>query len=168
MGNGTKPDKEVLGHLFELWAKVSKLIVEGKRDPQKIIDFLQAVIMEKPEKFKLVTDLGIVMHPDARRFRVEVWGHARLNQVSTSSERLCFLETRDATLLGQLGLDLVNEQGLREQLPRRFCHSSFEAGNLSRVPYLFMFSDDDWGCRLRDFELDLDDDYRLFCFVEVK
>ena len=168
MGNGETTKTGLWAHLFELWAKVCKLVIEGKRDPQKIIDFLQAVIMEPQEKFKLLLDLGTVTHPDGRCFRVTVLGHARKVMTTTSQERLDALTARGATLLGQLGLDLLRQQGLCEKLTKGSWYNSFEAGNFNCVPYFYTFSDGVWRLNLCPFESTWDDDARLLCFVEVK
>lgn len=61
------------GNEFErLWrvqATVNKLVLDGKRDPEKVADALQALIDEKSavaeltEKFALLVDLGIITVP---------------------------------------------------------------------------------------------------------
>jgi len=51
--------------LFKLETMSNKLVIEGKRDPEEISNFLQKVI-ERPvcEKFCLVDDLGTIVVPD--------------------------------------------------------------------------------------------------------
>lgn len=168
MGNGETTKVAVWARLFELWAKVCKLVIEGKRDPQKIIDFLQAVIMEKQEKFRFVADYGVVTFGNGRRFRVEVYENARKGMITTSGEQLAFLVSRGASLLGQLGLDLLGRQGLRELLPEGFWYASFEEENHRRVPGFSASSGGDWLAYVGRFGDGWGDNFRLLCFVEVR
>ena len=120
------------------------------------------------EKFKVVAEIGTIVHPDGRRFQVTVLGHTLKGRAATSQESLYALTVRSATLLGQLGLDLLTEQGLLEKLPKGFWYNSFEAGNHHRVPRLHTYLSGGDGLSLGRFGYEWDNYGQLVCFVEVK
>lgn len=159
---------ELRGQLSRKLDELKRRLNEGTLDFQRTMNRLQLLIEDKPDKFRLVTDLGIVTHPDGRRFRVEVYGHIREDMTTSSDERLAFLASRGATLLGQLGLELLESQELIKELPRGFWYFSFEAGNCTSVPGLDARSGGGGRANLGYFEFDWDADDRLLCFVEVK
>lgn len=56
----------VFERLFKLWATVCKLVVDGKRRAEDVVEVLQKIVDEPQpaEKFALFVDLGIITVPD--------------------------------------------------------------------------------------------------------
>jgi len=107
-----------------------------------------------------------------RKFRVKVFKQI-VDGTTTSEERLAFLKTQNAILVGAQGASLVFEQK-REDLPKGFWYCSFDkkealwkdADGDHRVPDVLRYSDGDWGFSLGDFEHVWDDDHCLLCFCD--
>ncbi len=92
---------------------------------------------------------------------------------TTSEERMAFLATQKAVLVGAQGASLVYEQK-RAQLPKGKWYVSFDekdrlwedAGGCRRVPYVSAHSGGDFHFHLGYFENPWSDDFVLLCFCD--
>ncbi|MEK7650752.1 MAG: hypothetical protein AAB364_02690 [Patescibacteria group bacterium] len=167
-------DSEIV-RLWKVQASVNKLVLDGKRDPRKISDFLQKVIDESiplADRFALVADLnlGIVTHPDGRKFSVSGYCHSRNGLTSTCQEHLAFINLKGGVLLGQLGLDLLKEQGNFEECSSCYhgYHAlSYDSNDHNNLPSTKIQSNPVFQSMVIDGETEWVGGI-LLCFVEVK
>ena len=107
-----------------------------------------------------------------RKFRVKIFKQI-VGGTTTSEERLAFLKTQNAILVGAQGASLVFEQK-REDLPKGYWYVSFDekealwkdADGYHRVPCLLRRSDGDWNFGLGGFGGVWGDDDCLLCFCD--
>lgn len=104
-----------------------------------------------------------------RAFKQDVSG------VTTSEERMAFLDTQQAVYTGAQGVSLVFRQK-RHQLPRGFLYASFDererlwkdTDGSHGVPYVIVLSGGGFDFDLYPFEHDRDDAYCLLCFNDLQ
>jgi hypothetical protein len=92
---------------------------------------------------------------------------------TTSEERLAFLKTQNAVLVGAQGASLVFEQK-REDLPEHYGYISLDekkafweiTKGIHRVPGLYQHWSEDWEFRLGGFGHDWDNHNCLLCFCD--
>ncbi len=93
---------------------------------------------------------------------------------TTSEERMAFLATQKAVHTGAQGVSLVWEQK-RDQLPKDKWYCSFDekevlwkdAGGYHRVPFVYRYSDGDFGFDLGSFEDGWGGNDCLLCFCDM-
>ena len=107
-----------------------------------------------------------------RKLHVKVFKQI-VSGTTTSEERMAFLKTQNAVLVGAQGASLVFEQK-REDLPKGFWYSSFDkkealwedADGDRRVPSVYRDSDGGWSFDLGCFEGVWRDGSCLLCFCD--
>ncbi len=106
------------------------------------------------------------------KFRVKVFKQ-NVSGSTTSQERLDFLESQNAVLLGAQGASLIYKQK-RYELPKGYWYASFDkkdnlwkgSDGYHRVPGVDARSVGDFGFNLGSFEDGWDDDDVLLCFCD--